>query len=69
MRFLADDLRRQGWSPPQTFQIPDWCGCSVEYLRVPEGDGSWSLVPIWEPDVTPNRCVVGTHLSHTGRDP
>jgi hypothetical protein len=35
-------------------QIPEWCGCSTEYLPVPVGDGWWSLVPIWEPDVTPN---------------
>jgi len=33
---------------------PDWCGCSTEYLPVPASDGWWSLVPIWEPDVTPN---------------
>ena len=46
MRFRADDLRRQGWAPPQTLQIPDWCGCATEYL--------WSLVPIWEPTQTPN---------------
>ena len=49
MRFRADDLRRQGWVPPQTLQIPDWCGCSTEYLPVPAGDGWWALVPIWEP--------------------
>jgi hypothetical protein len=53
MRFRADDLRRQGWAPPQTLQIPDWCGCSTEYLPVPTGDGWWSLVPIWEPEQTP----------------
>ncbi len=33
MRFRAADLRRQGWAPPQTLQIPDWCGCSTEYRR------------------------------------
>jgi hypothetical protein len=54
MRFRADDLRRHGWAPPQTLQIPDWCGCWTEYLPVPAGDGWWCLVPIWEPDVTPN---------------
>jgi hypothetical protein len=54
MRFRADDLRRQGWAPPLTLQIPDWCGCSTEYLPVPEGNRWWSLVPIWDPDVTPN---------------
>ncbi len=54
MRFRADDLRRQGWVPPQTRQIPDWCGCSTEYLPVPEGDGWWALVPIWEPAQTPS---------------
>ena len=32
MRFRAEDLRPQGWRPPQTLLIPDWCGCSTEYL-------------------------------------
>jgi hypothetical protein len=36
MRFRAADLRPHGWQPPQTLQIPDWCGCSTEYLPVPE---------------------------------
>jgi hypothetical protein len=54
MRFRADDLRRQGWAPPQTLQIPDWCGCSTEYLPVPTGDDWWALVPIWEPTQTPS---------------
>jgi len=54
MQFRADDLRRQGWAPPQTLQIPRWCGCSTEDVPVPTGDGWWYLVPIWEPDVTPN---------------
>ena len=54
MRFRADDLRRHGWTPPQTLHIPDWCGCSTEYLPVLAGDGWWSLVPIWEPTQTPN---------------
>src|SRR5262245_47123094 len=53
MRFRAADLRPHGWSPPQTFQIPDWCGCSTEYLPVPAGDGWWSLVPIWDPAQAP----------------
>ena len=47
MRFRAGDLRRHGWSPPQTLQIPDWCGCSTEYLPLPEGEGWWRLIPIW----------------------
>ena len=54
MRFRAADLRRHGWAPPQTLQIPDWCGCSTEYLPVPTGDGWWPLVPIWEPTQTPS---------------
>ena len=53
MRFRADDFRRQGWAPPETLQVPDWCGCSTEYLPVPAGDGWWHLVPIWEPAQTP----------------
>jgi hypothetical protein len=54
MRFRAADLRPHGWAPPQTLQIPDWCGCSKEYLPVPEGGGWWQLIPIWKPDETPN---------------
>jgi hypothetical protein len=54
MRFRAGDLHGHGWRPLQTLQIPDWCGCSTEYLPVPVGDGWWHLVPIWEPDQTPN---------------
>jgi hypothetical protein len=46
--------RRQGWMPPQTFHVLSWCVCSTEYLPVPASDGWWCLVPIWEPDVTPN---------------
>jgi hypothetical protein len=53
MRFRAADLRRHGWTPPQTLQIPDWCGCSTEYLPMPAGDDWWSLVPIWEPAQMP----------------
>jgi hypothetical protein len=54
MRFRAADLRPHGWRPPQTLQIPDWCGCTTEYLPVPTGDGWWHLVPIWEPGQTAN---------------
>jgi len=54
MRFRASDMRPHGWEPGSTLQIRDWCGCSTEYIPVPTGDGSWSLVPIWKPDVTPN---------------
>jgi hypothetical protein len=39
MRFRADDLRPHGRRPSQTLQIPDWCGCSTEYLPIPTGDG------------------------------
>src|SRR5215470_11306146 len=54
MRFRGADLRPHGWAPPQTLQIPDWCGCSTEYLPVPVGDDWWQLVPIWEPAQTPD---------------
>ena len=46
MRFRGADLLAHGWLPPQTLQIPDWCGCSTEYLPVPVGGGWWHLVPI-----------------------
>jgi hypothetical protein len=46
MRFRAEDVRSHGWQPAQTFQIPDWCGCSIEYLPVPTGDGWWQLVQL-----------------------
>ena len=48
------DLRPHGWKPPQTLHIPDWCGCTTEYIPVPAGDGWWQLVPIWEPEQTVN---------------
>ena len=54
MRFRAADLRPHGWQPLQTLQIPDWCGCSTEYLPVPDGQGQWVLVPIWDPAQTRN---------------
>ena len=55
MRLRAGDLQRLGWwPPPETCLIPDWCGCSTEYLPVLVGGGWWQLVPIWEPDQTPN---------------
>ena len=54
MRFRAQDLRPHSWAPPQTLQIPDWCGCTTEYLPVPVGEGWWQMVPIWEPGQTPN---------------
>ena len=66
MRFRAEDLRPHGWRPPQTLQIPDWCGCSTEYLPMPTRDGWWHLVPIWDPSQTPNplrRVVQGTTMS------
>jgi hypothetical protein len=50
MRFRASDLRPHGWAPRQTLHIPDWCGCTTEYLPVPAGDGWWHVVPIWDPD-------------------
>lgn len=54
MRFLAPDLRPHGWQPGQTLHVPDWCGCSTEYLPVPAAAGWWQLVPIWDPEATPN---------------
>jgi hypothetical protein len=54
MRVRAEHLRPHGWTPPQTLHIPDWCGCTTEYPPVPNGDGWWQMVPIWEPDQTVN---------------
>ena len=54
MRFRGEHLRPHGWRPLQTLHIPDWCGCTTEYLPVPEGAGWWRRVPIWEPDQTAN---------------
>ena len=49
MRFRAADLRPHGWTPPRTLQIPDRCGCSTEYLPVPDRGGWWRLIPISDP--------------------
>ena len=54
MRFRAEHLRPHGWAPPQTFHVPDWCGCTTESLPIPDGMGWWHLVPIWNPDQTVN---------------
>ena len=54
MRFRADDPRPYGWRPLQTLHVPDWCGCTTEYLPVPDGAGWWCLVPMWEPGQTVN---------------
>ena len=50
----AADLRPHGWVPPRTLRVPDWCGFATEYLGVRATDGSWQLVPIWEPDQNVN---------------
>ena len=52
MRFRGAALRPHGWAAPRTLQIPDWCGRSTEYLPMPESDGRWILVPIWDPAQT-----------------
>ena len=49
MRFRTEDLRPHSWTPTQTLHVPDWCGCTTEYLPVPVGHGWWQMVPIWEP--------------------
>jgi hypothetical protein len=54
MRFRTSDLRPHGWHPGQTLFVPDWCGCTTEYVPVPTGDGWWQMVPILEPDQTAN---------------
>ena len=51
-----------GWQPPPTLQIPDWCGCSTEYLPVPVRDGWWQLVPIWEPARTPKSQIAALFI-------
>jgi hypothetical protein len=52
---------------PHGFESPTGCGCSTEYLPVPEGNGWWSLVPIWDPAQTRARCVGGNPSSRTRR--
>jgi hypothetical protein len=54
MRFRAEHLRPHGWEPGQTLHIPDWCGCTTEYLPVPAGRGWWHVIPIWDPSSTVN---------------
>ena len=49
IRFRAEHLRPHGWRPPQTLHIPDWYGCTTEYVPVPDGQGWWDMVPIWDP--------------------
>ena len=54
MRFRATDLRAHAWEPGGALQIPDWCGCTTEYMPIPTGDGWWSLVLISDPAQTPD---------------
>ena len=54
MRFRAGRPPPARLGAAQTLHIPDWCGCTTEYLPVPAADGWWQLVPIWEPDQTVN---------------
>jgi hypothetical protein len=67
MRLRASDLGRTGWTPPETLLMPDWCGCSTEYLPVPDGGGKWQLVPIWEPGQTATHCDAGSQGTRTER--
>jgi hypothetical protein len=72
MHFRGSDLRRHGWQPGQTLQIPDWCGCSTEYVPVLVGDGWWHMVPIWTRTGHLLHCVGGSPRFPTGpltRDP
>ena len=68
MRFRAADRRPHGWQP-QTLQIPDWCGCSTEYLPVLEAAGTWYLVPIWDPAQTRNPLRPWDPVSNWAMDP
>ena len=54
MRFRGADLRPHGWEPGRTLFIPDWCGCTTEYIPVPINPGQWQMVPIWDPSQTAN---------------
>jgi hypothetical protein len=48
-----------GWPSLRTLHIPDWCGCSTEYLPVPVGEdgGRWSRSG--SPARRPTRCGGG----------
>jgi hypothetical protein len=59
MRFRAGDLRPHGRRPLQTLHIPDWCGCTTEYLPVPAGDGWWQLWPRGDVSRPVGRDAVG----------
>lgn len=48
-RLRFDHLRMVGWKLLGTVQIINWCGHGQEFVPWPEPDGSWRLVPVWEP--------------------
>jgi hypothetical protein len=54
MRFRAEHLRPHGWRPLETLHIPDWRGCTTDYLLLPDGTAEWQMVPIWDPGQTAN---------------
>ena len=61
MRFRTADLCAHGWEPGQTMFVPDWCGCTAEYVPVPAHGGWWDMVPIWDPAQTTDPLRRFTH--------
>ena len=37
-----------GWKPMKTMSVVNWCGHGQEFVAVPEADGYWQLVPVWD---------------------
>jgi hypothetical protein len=66
MRFRTTDLRPHGWEPGHTLQIPDWCGCSTEYIPVPVGPDWGDMVRSGTPHRRRIRTVVGADRAVLG---
>jgi len=67
MRFRTADLRPHGWSPPQTLQIPDWCGCSTECLPVPWATAGGRSCRSGSRRRRPAHCAAGSLPCLTGQ--
>jgi hypothetical protein len=54
MRLRASDLQRMEWTLPETRLIPDWSAARRSTSRFWPATAGGTLVPIWEPEQTPN---------------
>lgn len=37
-----------GWKPMKPMLVVNWCGHGEQFIPWPEGEGYWTLVPVWD---------------------